>query len=69
MVKLNLPSFDVGLKRDNGKLLIFDALRKRHVILTPEEWVRQHFIHYLVHHLKYPKALIRLEGGLIFNSL
>ena len=69
MVKLNLPYFEVSIKQDDGKLLIFDSLRKRHVILTPEEWVRQHFIHYLIHHLKYPRALIRVEGGLIFNTL
>lgn len=69
MVKLNLPSFDVALKHENGKLLIFDSLRKRHVILTPEEWVRQHFIHYLICYLKYPKALIKVEGGLVFNTL
>ena len=69
MVKLNLPSFNVELKRELDKLLIFDFLRKRYVVLTPEEWVRQHFIHYLISHLQYPKALIRLEGGLTFNTL
>lgn len=69
MVKLNLPAYDVGLKKEQDKILIFDLLRKRYVVLTPEEWVRQHFIHYLINHLKYPKALIKVEGGLVFNTL
>jgi hypothetical protein len=69
MEKLNLPAYDVGLKKEHGKILIFDLLRKRYVVLTPEEWVRQHFIHYLINHLKYPKALIKVEGGLVFNTL
>jgi hypothetical protein len=69
MEKLNLPPFDFELKKSADDVLIFDALRKRFVVLTPEEWVRQHFIHYLIDHLKYPKALIRVEGGLTFNTL
>ena len=69
MVKLNLPAYDVGLKKEQGKIFIFDLLRKRYVVLTPEEWVRQHFIQYLINHLKYPKALIKVEGGLVFNTL
>jgi type I site-specific restriction endonuclease len=69
MVKLNLPSFEFSLKHDGDRVLIFDSLRKRHVALTPEEWVRQHFIHYLVHHRKYPRSLIKVEGGLTFNTL
>lgn len=69
MVKLNLPTFDFDLRKEGTKVLIFDSLRKRHVTLTPEEWVRQHFIRYLIHHLRYPRALIRVEGGLAFNTL
>jgi hypothetical protein len=69
MVKLNLPSFEFELRKEGERVLIFDALRKRHVVLTPEEWVRQHFIQYLISHLKYPRSLIKVEGGLIFNSL
>lgn len=69
MVKLNLPAFEFELKKDKEKIQIFDLLRKRYVVLTPEEWVRQHFVHYLINHLHYPKALIKLEGGLIFNKL
>jgi hypothetical protein len=69
MVKLNLPPFDFDLRKEGAKVLIFDSLRKRHVTLTPEEWVRQHFIRYLIHHLNYPRALIKVEGGLTFNTL
>jgi hypothetical protein len=69
MVKLNLPSFNVDIKKSEDRILIFDFLRKRYIVLTPEEWVRQHFIHYLVYHLNYPKALIKVEGGLVFNTL
>ena len=39
------------------------------MVLTPEEWVRQHFIHFLINQLHYPKSLIKVEGGLIFNTL
>ena len=69
MVKLNLPPCDIPIKQSEDKVLIFDLLRKRFVVLTPEEWVRQHFIHYLIHHLNYPKGLIKIEGGLRFNTL
>lgn len=69
MVKLNLPSFHVDLKKEQDRIHIFDLLRKRYIVLTPEEWVRQHFIHYLINHLQYPKSLIKLEGGLRFNKL
>jgi hypothetical protein len=69
MVPLNLPSYDFSLKRDGDKVLILDILRKKYLLLTPEEWVRQHFVHYLVHDLGYPKSLIKIEGGLKFNSL
>ncbi|WP_276370020.1 type I restriction enzyme HsdR N-terminal domain-containing protein [Chryseolinea sp. H1M3-3] len=69
MVKLNLPAIDVELKRSQDKIFIFDFLRKRFVVLTPEEWVRQHFLHYLINDLKYPRSLIKVEGGLMFNTL
>ena len=69
MVKLNLPEFDYKLKKAEGKVWIFDVIRKKYIVLTPEEWVRQHFIHYLITEKKYPKALIRVEGGLSYNQL
>lgn len=69
MVQLNLPSFPVKLKNASGKVWIFDGIRKKYVVLTPEEWVRQHFIAYLVNELKYPKALLKVEAGLTYNQL
>lgn len=69
MVTLNLPAFDYVLKKEDGKIFILDIIRKKYLVLTPEEWVRQHFIHYLITDLHYPKALIKVEGGLSFNQL
>ena len=69
MYKLNLPEFDFKLKKVDGKVWIFDGIRKKYIMLTPEEWVRQHFIHYLILKKKYPRTLIRVEGGLTYNEL
>jgi hypothetical protein len=69
MQRLNLPSFDYKLKKAEGKVWIFDVIRKKYIILTPEEWVRQHFLHYLLNELYYPKALTKVEGGLVYNTL
>src|SRR5690606_11621802 len=69
MNKLNLPEFEIKIKNISGKNHVFDELRKKFVCLTPEEWVRQHFVHLLVKFYKYPKSLIKLEGGLTYNSL
>ena len=65
---LNLPSFDFKIKKAEGKLWIFDVLRKKFIVLLPEEWVRQHFIHFLLQDMHYPKALIKVEGGLVVNE-
>jgi hypothetical protein len=67
VLQLNLPPYDYKLKEVSGKLQIFDKIRKKYVVLTPEEWVRQHVIHLLNIHLNYPASLIRVEGGLLFN--
>ena len=69
MIKLNLPAFDYKLKKADGKVWIFDGIRKKYVVLTPEEWVRQHVVQYMLNHLKYPKALIKVEASLTYNSL
>jgi type I site-specific restriction endonuclease len=66
---LNLPPYPFKLTDDNGKLSIFDELRKKQIVLTPEEWVRQHFVQYLIKEKGYPKGLIKLEGGLKLNGL
>lgn len=69
MVELNLPSFEYRIKKTEGKIFIFDEIRKKFVSLTPEEWVRQHFVNYMIVHLRYPRALIRIEGGTTYNRL
>ena len=69
MQKLNLPEYDFKVKKEEEKFWIFDPVRKKDVVLTPEEWVRQHFLNYMITHLNYPKALIRIEGGLKYNQL
>ena len=58
MQTLNLPPYDVKLRGTREKPEIFDFLRRRFVTLTPEEWVRQHFTHFLVEHKGYPQALM-----------
>ena len=66
---LNLPSIEPQLQRVDGKYFIFDSLRKKFLALTPEEWVRQHWINFLIEHQGYPKGLIALEKGLKYNQL
>ncbi|MFD2512529.1 type I restriction enzyme HsdR N-terminal domain-containing protein [Pontibacter locisalis] len=69
MDALNLPPFDFKITKSGANYLIFDALRRKNVVLTPEEWVRQHFVHYLIGHLSYPKSLISIERGTSYNKL
>ena len=61
MQELNLPRYEISVKLNGERLTIFDFLRRRHVALTPEEWVRQHFVHFLVEHKGYPKGLLANE--------
>ena len=61
MYELNLPKFELQLGGTREKPEIFDFLRRRFVKLTPEEWVRQHFVHWLVEHKGYPKGLLGNE--------
>lgn len=69
MIQLNLPPFKHKIKEIEGKICIFDIVRRKYLVLTPEEWVRQHFVHLLLNHYQYTKSLIRLEGGLKYNQL
>jgi type I site-specific restriction endonuclease len=70
MIKnLNFPSFDFRIDKVDDKLVIFDVLRKKSVTLTPEEWVRQHMIRYLIEYRNYPKSMIRIESGLKYDKL
>ncbi len=68
-VSLNLPQYPFKLKNKEGKTYIFDDIRKKHLLLTPEEWVRQHFVKYLIVQKHYPRSLISLESGLTLNTL
>lgn len=61
MTRLNLPPFEIKLRGTKAQPQIFDILRKKYIALTPEEWVRQHFIHFLVEHKGYPAALMANE--------
>lgn len=66
---LNLPTYKFKIKNTKNKYTIFDIVRKKYVSLTPEEWVRQHFIHYLIKEKKYPISLIAIEKQLTINNL
>ena len=61
MFRLNLPQYEIKIGEKDGKRTIFDFLRRKYVALTPEEWVRQHFTHYLADHKGYPKGLMGNE--------
>ena len=67
--QLNFPPSDFKLKEQDGKLYILDVVRKKYVMLTPEEWVRQNCIHYLRNVKKYPVSLITVERGFRVNNL
>jgi hypothetical protein len=69
MLKLNLPSYDYLLKKQNDTIYIYDTARKKYILLTPEEWVRQHFVNYLTAHLKVPLNMISVESSLKYNKL
>lgn len=64
MYALNLPPFEYKVKAEAQRKLIFDVVRKKYVVLTPEEWVRQHVIHFLLTKINVPIGLIGVEKGL-----
>ena len=68
MVKLNLPEYGATIRKNAGRLEIFDEIRRKYLLLTPEEWVRQHMIHYLNNQCAYPMSLMKVEGGLKYNK-
>jgi type I site-specific restriction endonuclease len=69
MQELNLPSYSFKLKQDKDKTYVFDNIRKKYVLLTPEEWVRQHIIQFVIQEKKYPASLVAVEIGLKYNQL
>ena len=69
MYTLNLPTFDTKIRKKPDGLEIFDPLRRKYVSMTPEEWVRQHFVHYLISEKGYPASLMANEAMIRLNSL
>ncbi len=69
MVVLNLPQAKLKIKSKENKQYIFDIIRKKDVVLTPEEWVRQHILHFLITVKGYPKSIIAVEKQLTINTL
>ena len=70
MEKLNLPDINARIRTGkSGKAEIFDEVRKKFVRLTPEEWVRQHFLHFMIFSLGYPASLIVVEAALKYNNM
>lgn len=69
MIAVQFPTPNFKLQKQDGKEMIFDAWRRKYVVLTPEEWVRQNFMAYLTQTLKYPSALIGLEKEILLGTL
>jgi len=68
LVPLNLDPAPLKLSQKSGQVFVWDEIRKKHLVLTPEEWVRQHLIHYFMVDLKVPVAAFSLEGGFRLNG-
>jgi hypothetical protein len=69
MQLLNFPACDFRVKSSENKILIFDIIRKKFVVLQPEEWVRQHVVHWLINHKQFPASLINVEKKITINNL
>ncbi|RZL33710.1 MAG: type I restriction enzyme HsdR N-terminal domain-containing protein, partial [Pedobacter sp.] len=69
MLKLNFPPYQFRFKNSENKYAIFDEIRKKFIVLTPEEWVRQHVVHHLIYDKKYPKSWINVEKLIKLNDL
>ncbi len=69
MQELNFPKYSFRLKNSENKSAIFDAIRKKFIILTPEEWVRQHVVRYLLEEKNYPVSLTNVEKTIKINDL
>ncbi len=69
MQQLNFPTYSFRFKNSENKVAIFDEIRKKFIILTPEEWVRQNTIQFLLQHKKYPKSYLNVEKLIKINDL
>lgn len=68
MTKLNLPEYKLNIRKRDGKFEVFDILRNKYVALTPEEFVRQNFIHFLINKKNFPKSLLCAEISMQINN-
>ena len=68
MQQLNLPEYSFRIKKEEGKSYILDSIRKKYILITPEEWVRQHFIHYLIQEKNFPESLMAVEKKITSNG-
>lgn len=68
MIDLNLPKYEFRIKKEGERQLIFDNIRKKFIVLTPEEWVRQNFINYLIEEKNYPATLMAIEKQIKVNQ-
>ena len=69
MQQLNFPAYNFRVKSSENKTRIFDEIRKKYVVLNPEEWVRQHTLHFLIYTKKHPLSLVNVEKQLVVNEL
>lgn len=69
MQKLNFPAYTFRFKNSENKIAVFDEIRKKFVALTPEEWVRQNVVQFLLQHMNYPKSYINVEKSISINGL
>ena len=69
MEKLKFKNYNLKIKNKENKQYVFDEIRKKYILLTPEEWVRQNCVQFLINEKKYPKSLISIEKKLSINSL
>lgn len=69
MKELNLPPYSFTITGKEGSMMILDTIRRKFVRLTPEEWVRQHFVRYLINEGGYPPGLIGIEVMFRFNNM
>ena len=66
---MNFPVYSFRFKNSENKVSIFDEIRKKFILLTPEEWVRQHVVQFLLQDKKYPKSYINVEKLIKINDL
>ena len=69
MLQINYPDYNFRIKKEKNKELIFDEVRLQWITLTPEEWIRQNFLHYLIKIKKYPKTLLSIEKIIALGEL